>query len=160
MEFAISQSKMIRLPSNKKQTYWLNSGPQMWPLDLTLTMILTLKFSRSNMEFAISRPKMVWLPQNEKQTYRLNFRPLMWPSGLTLAMSLTLNFQGQIWNLLYLNQKRSDYHETKSKHIEWTLGLKCDQWFWPWIFEFSRSNVTWTFDHTHGVDLGFSWSNF
>ena len=33
----------------------------------------------------------------------------MWPSGLTLAMSLTLNFQGQIWNLLYLNQKRSDY---------------------------------------------------
>ena len=32
-------------------------------------------------------------------------------------MSLTLNFQGQIWNLLYLNQKRSVYHETKNKHI-------------------------------------------
>ena len=28
------------------------------------------------------------------------------------------------------------------------------------IFEFSRSNVTYTFNHTHGVDQGFSWSNF
>ena len=31
--------------------------------------------------------------------------------------------------------------ETKSKHIDWTLGLKCDHrvwpwpWPWPWIFE-------------------------
>ena len=58
----------------------------------------------------------------------------MWPSGLTLAMTLTLNFQGQIQNLLYLSQKWSDCHETKSKHIDWTLGLKCDHrvWFWPW----------------------------
>ena len=56
----------------------------------------------------------------------------MWPSGLTLAMTLTWNFQGQIWNLLYLSQKWSDCHETKSKHIEWTLGLKCDHRVWPW----------------------------
>ena len=27
-------------------------------------------------------------------------------------------------------------------------------------FEFSRSNVTLTFDHTHGLDPGFLWSNF
>ena len=66
-----------------------------------------LEFSRSNMEFAISQPKMVRLPRNEKQTYRLNFRPQMWPSSLTLAMTLTVNFQGQIWNLLLLNQKWS-----------------------------------------------------
>ena len=65
----------------------------------------------------------------------------MWPSGLTLAMTLTLNFQGQIWNFLYLSQKWSDCHETKSKHIDWTLGLKCDHrvwpwpWPWPWIFK-------------------------
>ena len=93
------------------------------------------------MEFAISQPKMVLLPRNEKQTYRLNSRAQMWPSGLTLAMTLTLNFQGQIWNLLYLSQKWSDCHETKSKHIDWTLGLKCDHrvwpwpWPWPWIFK-------------------------
>ena len=65
----------------------------------------------------------------------------MWPSSLTLAMTLTLNFQGQTWNLLYLNQKWSDCHEMKSKHIDWTLGLKCDHrvwpwpWPWPWIFK-------------------------
>ena len=91
---------------------------------------LDLEFLRSNMELAISLPKMVWLPRNEKQTYRLNSRPQMWPSDLTLAMTLTLNFQGQIWNLLYPNQKWSDCYETKSKHINWTLGLK----WWPgWL---------------------------
>ena len=85
---------------------------------------LDLEFSRSNTEFAISQPKMVRLPRNEKQTYRLNSRAQMWPSGLTLAMTLTLNFQGQMQNLLYLSQKWYDCHETKSKHIDWTLGLK------------------------------------
>ena len=52
------------------------------------------------------------------------------------VMTLTLNFQGQISNWLYLSQKWSDCHETKSKHISWTLGLKCDHqiypWSWPW----------------------------
>ena len=81
------------------------------------------------MEFAIYLPKMVWLSRNEKQTCWLNSRPQMWTSDLTLAMTLTLNFQGQIWNLLYLNQKWSDCHKTKSKHIDLTPGLKCDQWF-------------------------------
>ena len=47
-------------------------------------------------------------------------------------MTLTLNFQGPIWNLLYLSQKWSDCHKTKSKHIDWTLGLKFDNWVWPW----------------------------
>ena len=61
-----------------------------------------------------------------------NSRPQMWPPGLTLAMTLTFNFQGQIWNLLYLSQKWSDCHETKSKHINWTQGLKCDHQVWPW----------------------------
>ena len=171
-----------------------------------------LDFSRSNMEFAISQPKMVRLPRNEKQTYRLNSRAKMWPSGLTLAMTLTLNFQGQIWNLLYLNQKWSDCHRTKSKHTDWTprpqmwllefdLGhdlhlefsrsnmefpisqpkvvrlprnekqtyrLNSRPQMWPtgWTltiiltFEIWRSNVTSTFDHTHDLGHGFSWSNF
>ena len=84
---------------------------------------------------------MVRLPLNEKHTYRLISRPQMWPSGLTLAMTLTLDFQGQIWNRLYLCEKWSDCHETKSKHIDWSLGLKCDHqilpwpWLWLWIFK-------------------------
>ena len=81
---------------------------------------------------------MVRLPWNEKQTYQLNHRAQMWPSGLTLAMTLTLNFQGQIYNLLYLSQKWSDCHETKSKHIDWTLGLKCDHLVWPWPWPWPR----------------------
>ena len=93
------------------------------------------------MELAISQPKMVRLPRNEKQTHRLNSRLQMGPWGLTLAMTLTFNFQGQIWNWLYLCQKWTDCHETKSEHIDWTLGLKCDHqvwhwpWPWPWIFK-------------------------
>ena len=48
MEFAISQPKMVRLPRNEKQTYGLNSRPQMWPMGLTLTIILTFEIQRSN----------------------------------------------------------------------------------------------------------------
>ena len=105
--------------------------------------------------------------------------------------TLTLNFQGQTWNLLYLSPKWSDCHETKSKHITWTLGLKCDHWVWPWpwpwpwIFkvkyrfcyisakngptatkrkanisiELNASNVTIRFDLGHDLDLEFSRSN-
>ena len=81
------------------------------------------------------------LPRNEKQTHRLNSRLQMGPSSLTLT--LTLNFQGQISNWLYLSQKWSDCHETKSKHIDWTLGFEWDHrvwpwpwpWPWPWIFK-------------------------
>ena len=56
-------------------------------------------------------------------------------------MTLTFNFQDQISNWLSLSQKWSDCHETKSKHIDWTLGFKCDHrvwpwpWHWPWIFK-------------------------
>ena len=102
---------------------------------------LDLEFSRSNSELATSQPIMVRLPRNEKQTHRLNSRLQMWPSGLTLVMTLTLNFQGQISNWLYLSQKWSDCHETKSKHIDWSQDLKCDHqvwpwpWLWPWIFK-------------------------
>ena len=48
------------------------------------------------------------------------------------VMILTLIFQGKIWNLQYLSKKWSDCHETKSKHIDLTLGLKCDHQVWPW----------------------------
>ena len=65
----------------------------------------------------------------------------MWPSVLTLAMTSTLKFQGQMWNSLYLSQKWSDCHETKSKHIDRSQDLKYDHWvwswtwLWPWVFK-------------------------
>ena len=48
IEFAISQPKMVRLARNEKQTYWLNSRPQMWAMGLNLTITLTFEFWRSN----------------------------------------------------------------------------------------------------------------
>ena len=44
IELAISRPKMVLLPQNEKQTYWLNSRPQMWPVGLIFAMILTLNF--------------------------------------------------------------------------------------------------------------------
>ena len=89
---------------------------------------------------------MVRLPRNEKQTHRLNSRLQMRPSGLTLAMTLTFDFQGQISNWLYLSQKWSDCHETKSKHIDWTLGFKWDHQVWPWPWPW-----TWIFKVKYGI---------
>ena len=86
---------------------------------------------------------MVRLPRNEKQTHWLNSRLQMRPSGLTLAMTLTLNFQGQISNWLYLSQKWSDCHETKCKHIDWTLGLKCNHQIWPWPWPLNFQGQIW-----------------
>ena len=57
------------------------------------------------------------------------------------VVTFTSNFQGQIWNLLYLNQRWCDCHGTKSKHIDWSQGLKWDHqvspwpWPWPWMFK-------------------------
>ena len=56
------------------------------------------------------------------------------------VVTLTLKFQGQIWNLLYLSQKWSDCHEMKSKHIDWTPGLRCDLGH-DLDLQFSRSNI-------------------
>ena len=126
----------------------------LWPIDY---MIRWLVFGRFlswpwpwifKVEYGICfRPKMVRLPWNKKQTHQLNSRPHIWPLGLILAMILTLNFQGQIWSLLYLNQKWSDCHETKSKHMDGTPGLKCDQWVWPrpwpWHLNFQGQMWSW-----------------
>ena len=59
---------------------------------------------------------------------------------------MTSNFQGQIWNLLYLNQKWSDCHGTKIKHIGWNLGLKCDHRLWPWLWSWP-----WIFNVKYGI---------
>ena len=49
MEFPICQPKVVQLPRNEKQTYLMNSRPQMWPMGLTLTITLTFEIWRSNM---------------------------------------------------------------------------------------------------------------
>ena len=44
-------AKMVRLPRNNKQTYLMNSRPQMWPIGLTLAVTLIFEFSRSNVAY-------------------------------------------------------------------------------------------------------------
>ena len=111
MEFAISQPKMVRLPRNEKQTYRLNSRPQMWPSGLTLAMTLTLIFK---VKYGICYVSAKNGPIAMKRKTNISIELL--GSNVTL----TLNFQGQIWTLLYLSQKWSDCQGTKSKHIDWT----------------------------------------
>ena len=91
------------------------------------------------MEFAVSGPKMVRLTRNKKQTYRFN-------SNVTMRFDLghdhDLEFSRSNMEFTISRQKKwSDCHETKSKHIDLNLSLKCDHriwhwpWPWPWIFK-------------------------
>ena len=127
MEFAISQKKWSDCHETKSKhidwTLGLKCDHRVWPWPWPWPWIFKVIYG-----ICYISEKMVRLPWNKKQAYWLNSRPEMWPSGLTLAMT----FQGQIWNLLYLNQKWSDCHEKKSKYIDWTPGLRCDHWVWPW----------------------------
>ena len=66
--------------------------------------------------------------------------------GLWICSNLTLtpiiNVTPVKYGICFISTKQwSDCHETKSKHIDWTLGLKCDHrlrpwlWPWPWVFK-------------------------
>ena len=61
--------------------------------------------------------------------------------GFGLGHDLHLVFSKSNMEFAIFQPKCSDCHETKSKHIDWTLGLKCDHqvwpwpWPWPWIFK-------------------------
>ena len=65
VKFAISQPKVAWLPQNKKQTYRLNTKPQMWPMGLTLAMALISEFSRSNVILTI------WWPRSAVRIYQI-----------------------------------------------------------------------------------------
>ena len=102
---------------------------------------------------------------------------------LTSAMTLTLDCHGQVLKYLYLRNGRADLHGTKEIWVDRVLYLLCDLelWLWPWILKvkFLKSSfirirgwidmepneceslgcwtqvVTWSFDITHDLDLGF-----
>ena len=125
---------------------------------------LDLEFSRSNIEFAMSQPKMVRLPRNQKQTYRLNSKASNVTIGFDLGHDLDLEFsrsnmefpisQPKVVRLSW-NEKQT--YRLNSRPQMWPMGLNLTLTV---TFEFWRSNVTLTFDLTHDLDHGFSWSNF
>ena len=133
-------------------------------IDFDLGRDLDLEFSRSNIEFAISQPKMVRLLRNEKQTYQLNSRPKMWPIRFDLGHDLDLEFSRSNMEfpipqpkVVRLPQNKKQTYRLNSRPQMWPMCLTLTITL---TFEFWRSNVTFTFDSTHDLDHGFSWSNF
>ena len=89
----------------------------------------------------------------------------MWPSGLTLAMTFTLNFQVK-YGISYISAKSGPIATKRKENISIELqpsnvtnGFDLDHNL-TLTFEFWRSNMTLTFDHTHDLEHGLSWSNF
>ena len=104
MEFAISQSKMVPLPRNEKQTYRLNSRPQMWPSDFTLAMTLTLKFQGQIWNLLYLKQK--WSDCHKTKCKHIDLTPglkydqWVWPWPWPWHM----NFQGQMWSWTFGDQ--------------------------------------------------------
>ena len=127
-------TKNVQLPRNKRQTYRLNSKPQMWPSDLTLAMALTLNFQGQIWN-------LLYLGQKWPDCHETNSKYVYWTLCLKCDLRIwawpwLMNFQGQIRNLLNLRQRWFDYHKMKSMHIEWTEGINDHQvWLWPWLWK-------------------------
>ena len=103
-------------------------GPHPWPW----TWIFNVNFLNSCI------PGMGGLIDMERKVYELvGFIPTLWP----WAMTLTLNFQGQILKILYLRNRRADWHGTKRMWVDRMLDAHCNfelwpqSWHWPWIFK-------------------------
>ena len=66
---------MVRLPRNQKQTYWLNTMPQMWPSDLTLAMTLTMNFQGQIWN-------LLYLSQRWFDSHKMKSTHIEWTEGL------------------------------------------------------------------------------
>ena len=106
---------------------------------------------------------MVRLPRNQNQTYRLNSKASNVTIGFDLVHDLDLEFSRSNMEfpisqpkvvLLPRNEKQT--YRLNSRPQMWPMGLNLTITV---TFEFWRSNLTLTFDLTHDLDHGFSWSN-
>ena len=105
MENAISQPRMVRLPRNKKQTYWLNSRPQVWP---SVSWLCPWPWAfKVKYEICYVSVKNDPIATKRKANI-LNSRPQMLPLGLTLDMT----FKGEV------TERISDV-SVPSTHLVW-----------------------------------------
>ena len=164
MEFAISQPKKWSdcHETKSKHNDWtlgLKCEHPVWPLAMTLTL-----------NFQGQIWNLLYLSQKWSDCHEMKSKHIDWMQGL--------KYDHLVWpwpwpwpwffkvkyGICYISQKWSNCHETKSKHIQWTPGVKYDQlvwpWQWPWSLNFQGHICPRLFDHMHGVDQGFSWSNF
>ena len=107
---------------------------------------------------------MVRLPRNEKQTYRLNSNASNVTIRFDIGHDLDLEFsrsnmgfpisQPKVVRLPW-NEKQTHRFNSRPQMCPMALALTITL-----TFKFWRSNMTLTFDNTHDLDHGFSWSNF
>ena len=119
-----------------------------WTHDVTFNFDLThdlhLEFSTSNFEIAVSQEWEGWSTWNYRDMSRYCVIPTLWP----WAMSLTLDLQGQIFNMLYLRNRRANWHGTKEIRVDRMLDSHCDFELSPhptpspWIFKVNFLNVS------------------
>ena len=118
---------------------------------------LDLEFSRSNMEFAISA-KNGTIDTKRKTNISIELYASNVTTGFDLGHDLDLEFSRSNMEFAVSLPKWYDCHETKSKHIDWTLGLKWGQWVWPWPWpwhlNFQAQMWSWPFGHHADSDRG------
>ena len=121
------------------------TGPPSWPdqfvqgfvyFDVYCSGYVPTTFTRIYVFVLVRMPPPPLGPPAADFCPRDNFWTTFW-----ISFIFGTNVKGQICNLLYLSQKWSNCHEAKRKHIDLTLGFKCDHrvwpwpWLWPWIFK-------------------------
>ena len=131
---------MVRLQRNKKKnidcTLDFKCDHQIWPWPWPWPWIFKVKYrigyiSATNGAIATKL----------KAKISIDLKTSNVTIGLDLGHDLDLGFSRSNTELAISLWKWPDCHETISKHIEWTLGLKCDHqiwpwpWPWPWIFK-------------------------
>ena len=135
MEFAISQPKVVQLPRNERQTYWLNCRPQMWPSGLTLLMTLT-----SNFQGQISN--LLYLNPKWSNCHITKSKDFDWTLGLkcdyqvwSLPWSWPWIFKVK-YGICYISTKSGPIATKQKANILIELKVKCnlDLWpqSWPW----------------------------
>ena len=117
MEFAISQRKVVWLLRNEKQTYRLNSRPQMWPMGLTSTMILTFEFL-SNVILTI------WWPRSGVRIYQIG-------TGVTSDVGVPSTHLVRFWS------RSVDFTNFYDDVIKWKHFPR----YWPFVRGIHRSPV-------------------
>ena len=140
---------MVRLPQNKKQTYRLNSKPQMWPSYLTMAMTLTLNFQGQicNLLYLCQKWSDCHETKNNLIDRTLSLRcdhqiwPSVWPwhwiFKVKYGIHSILAKNGPIATKQEANISIEIYASNVTTgfdgHVDWTEGHSDHQvWPWPW----------------------------
>ena len=143
MEFAISQKWSNCHETKSKYIDWtlgLKCEHRVWPWPWPWPWIFKVKYricyiSAKNGPISMKR--------------KANISIELKASNVTISFyrghDFDLEFSWLKYGICYLSQKWSDCHEMKSKHIDWTPGLKCDKqvWPWPWSWPLNFEGQMW-----------------